>query len=81
MTMTLADIVDRLAAVDHELARLEALRALAQKECRQQRGNSTNGGDRPGKEDKKRFAGPAEGPWRRLTVDRLTSRWCRTIFF
>jgi len=29
--MELADIVDRLAAVDHELARLEALRALAQK--------------------------------------------------
>jgi hypothetical protein len=29
--MTLADIVDRLAAVDHELARLESLRALAQK--------------------------------------------------
>jgi hypothetical protein len=29
--MTLTDIVDRLAAVDHELARLEALRALAQK--------------------------------------------------
>jgi hypothetical protein len=29
--MTLADIADRLAAVDHELARLEALRALAQK--------------------------------------------------
>ena len=29
--MELGDIVDRLAAVDHELARLEALRALAQK--------------------------------------------------
>jgi hypothetical protein len=29
--MELADIVDRLAAVDHELARLESLRALAQK--------------------------------------------------
>jgi hypothetical protein len=29
--MKLADIVDRLAAVDHELARLEALRAPAQK--------------------------------------------------
>jgi hypothetical protein len=29
--MKLADIADRLAAVDHELARLEALRALAQK--------------------------------------------------
>jgi hypothetical protein len=27
----LADIADRLAAVDHELERLEALRALAQK--------------------------------------------------
>ena len=29
--MTLAEIADRLAAVDHELTRLEALRALAQK--------------------------------------------------
>jgi hypothetical protein len=29
--MKLTDIVDRLAAVDHELARLESLRALAQK--------------------------------------------------
>ena len=28
--MDLADIVDRLAAVDHQLGRLEALRALAQ---------------------------------------------------
>ena len=28
--MELADIVDQLAAVDHELGRLEALRALAQ---------------------------------------------------
>jgi hypothetical protein len=28
--MHLADVVDRLAAVDHDLGRLEALRALAQ---------------------------------------------------
>jgi hypothetical protein len=31
--MTLAEIADCLAAVDHELARLEALRALAQKDA------------------------------------------------
>jgi hypothetical protein len=29
--MNVADIADRLAALDHELGRLEALRALAQK--------------------------------------------------
>ena len=51
--MTLADIVDRLTAVDHELARLEALRALAQKNADSTEVTRLARRDQPGKEDQR----------------------------